>query len=214
VRAAFLSFLGYFLTPAGLVAIAFLDASMVFYLPLGVDFVAILMAARTPHLFWLYAVLASIGSLMGGGSTYWIGRLIGEKELSRFIRKGQLERVKARLDRGVFVVAALALIPPPFPFTPFMLGAGAFALNPWAVFGLLVVARLLRFGCETALAARHGSQILHWMETPMFVTIVGVLIVLAVIGTIVSGVVVWRGARRDSGAPPRGHSVRPATRLR
>lgn len=197
VRAAFLSFIGYFLTPAGLVAIAILDASMVFYLPLGVDFVAILMAARTPHLFWLYAVLASIGSMIGGGSTYWLGRMIGEKELTRFVRKGQLERIKARLDRGVFVVAALALIPPPFPFTPFMLGAGAFSLNPWALFGLLVIARLLRFGTETVLAARYGSQILRWMETPMFETIVGALIVLAVVGTIVSAVVVWRSAKRS-----------------
>jgi hypothetical protein len=35
-------------------------------------------------------------------------------------------------------------------------------------------------------AARYGSQILRWMETPMFVTIVGALVVLAVVGTIVS----------------------------
>ena len=195
VRAAFFSFLGYFLTPAGLVVMGALDASMVFFLPLGIDFVTIIMAARRPELFWLYAVLAALGSVAGAAGTYWIGRMIGEKGLSRFVRRRQLERVRARLDRGVVVVAALALIPPPFPFTAFVLGAGAFELNAWAFFGLLAAARLLRFGCETALASLYGSQILRWMQTPMFVTVVAGLIVLAVAGTTVSIVMVWRGSR-------------------
>src|SRR5215204_6571620 len=33
-----------------------LDASMVFFLPLGIDFVLIVMTARKPQLFWLYAL--------------------------------------------------------------------------------------------------------------------------------------------------------------
>ncbi|MBW8714198.1 MAG: hypothetical protein JF632_08995, partial [Acidobacteria bacterium] len=58
MRGLFYSRLGYFLTPAGLVLLAALDSSMVFFLPLGIDFVLILLAARQPELFWLYAVLA------------------------------------------------------------------------------------------------------------------------------------------------------------
>jgi membrane protein YqaA with SNARE-associated domain len=196
VRAAFLSFLAYFLTPAGLVVIGVLDASMLFFLPLGVDVVTIIMAARKPEWSWLYALLATIGSTIGSASTYWVGRKIEEKGASRFVSERQLQRIKARLDRGAFVVGALGAVPPPFPFTAFVLGAGAFELAPWAFFGWLALARVVRFGCETALASYYGTRIVNWMKTPMFEMIIGGLIVLAVVGTIVSGVMVWRSARR------------------
>lgn len=215
MRAAFFSFLGYFLTPAGLLAIGVLDASVVFFLPLGVDFVAILMAARKPEWFWLYALLATIGSTVGSAGTYWVGKMIGEKGLSRFVKERQLQRVKTRLDRGALVVAALGLIPPPFPFTPFVLSAGAFELNEWAFFGWLALARVVRFAGETALASYYGSQIIRWMKTPVFETIIGAFIALAFVGTVVSAVVLWRKSTSDTEASPRRrHTVRAAPRLR
>jgi membrane protein YqaA with SNARE-associated domain len=195
VRAFFFSVLRYFLSPAGVVAMGILDASMVFFLPLGIDFVVIVMTARKPELFWLFALLATLGSLIGAAGTFWIGKKAGEKGLSRFVRPRRLERVKARVNRGAFVVAGLALIPPPFPFTPFVLASGALGMRPWSFFGALGAARALRFGAEAALAFRYGSQILRWMKTPTFQTVVGVLIALAVIGTIVSAVMVYRGSK-------------------
>jgi membrane protein YqaA with SNARE-associated domain len=196
VRAFFFSILGYFLSPVGLVLMGALDASMVFFLPLGIDFVVIILAARKPELFWLYALLAMLGSLAGAAGTYWVGRKLGENGLTRFVSPRRLKRVKARVDRGVFVVAGLALIPPPFPFTPFVLASGAFGMNPWSFFGALAAVRALRFGVEAALAARYGSGILRWMNTPGFQMVVGVFIALAVVGTIVSAVLVWRSSRR------------------
>ena len=215
MRGAFLSFLGYFLTPAGLVAIGALDASIVFFLPLGIDFAAILMAARKPEWFWMYALLATVGSTLGSAGTYWIGQKIGEKGLSRFVSERQLQRVTARLDRGAFVVGALGVVPPPFPFTVFVLGAGAFELRSSAFFLWLVLSRVVRFVCETALAAHYGSQIIRWMKTPMFETIVGGFIGIVVIGTIASAAVLWRKAKSDRAASPRHRrTARAATRLR
>ena len=215
MRGAFFSFLGYFLTPAGLVAIGILDASVVFYLPLGVDFVAIIMTARKPEWFWMYAILATVGSTLGSAGTYWLGKKIGEKGLARFVKERQVQRMKARLDRGAFVVAALGAIPPPFPFTAFVLGAGAFEVSSWTFFAWLALARMVRFVCETALASYYGSQIIRWMKTPLFETIVGAFIVLVVIGTIASGVVLWQTAKSDSAASPRHRrTVRAAPRLR
>ena len=48
MRAFFYQVLGYFLTPAGLVLLGALDASIVFMLPLGIDFAVVILAARTP----------------------------------------------------------------------------------------------------------------------------------------------------------------------
>ena len=203
MRGLFFSFLGYFLTPFGIVLMGVLDASMVFFLPLGIDFVVILMAARQPELFWLHALLATLGSVIGAGGTFWIGKKVGEKGLTRFVRPRRLDRVKARVNRGAFVVAALALIPPPFPFTPFVLAGGALGMNAWRFFTALAGVRLLRFGVESALASHYGSQILRWMQTPMFRAVVGVFITLAVIGTVASAVALTRGSRGRQRRPAR-----------
>ncbi len=85
MRALFYSLLGYFLTPFGLVLMGALDSSLVFFLPLGIDFVVIILTARHPELFWLYAILATVGSLIGAALTFWIGRKVGEHGLSRLI---------------------------------------------------------------------------------------------------------------------------------
>jgi membrane protein YqaA with SNARE-associated domain len=219
VRSFFFSILGYFLTPFGIVLMGVLDASMVFFLPLGIDFVIILMTARKPELFWLYAILATIGSIAGAAGTFWIGKKAGEKGLSRFVSPRRLKRVEHRVNRGAFVVASLGLIPPPFPFTPFVLVSGAVGMNAWSFLGSLAVVRAFRFGLEALLAHRYGSQILRWMRTPTFKMVVGVFIALAVIGTIVSAVALYRssrtsrgGARSDSaGSPPR-RRMAPAAR--
>jgi membrane protein YqaA with SNARE-associated domain len=200
VRAWFFSVLAYFLTPFGIVLMGALDASMVFFLPLGIDFVVILMTARKPELFWLYALLATAGSTIGAAGTFWIGKAVGEKGLTRFVNQRRLDRVKARVERGTFVVAALGLIPPPFPFTPFVLASGALGMNPWSFLPALAAVRVFRFGVEAGLASHYGSQILRWMKTPMFQTVVGVFIGLALLGTVISAIALVRGTRRQHGA--------------
>jgi membrane protein YqaA with SNARE-associated domain len=197
MRALLNSFLGYFLTPFGLVLLGTLDSSVIFYLPLGIDFAVIILSARNPELFWLYALLATAGSLIGAAGTFWIGQKLGEHGLSRLVSPSRLTHIEAWVSKGAAIsVGVLAVIPPPFPFTPFVLTSGALRANPWTFLLAMAGARLARFGVEAGLAARHGRRILSWMETSTFELIVGILIVLAVAGTIVSAVAVARGTRR------------------
>lgn len=202
MRSLFYSLLAYFLTPAGLVLMAALDSSLIFFLPLGIDFAVIILAARKPELFWLYALLAVVGSLIGAMVTFWIGRKIGEHGLTLLIKPSRLARVKERVSQHAAVsVGALAIIPPPFPFTAFVLASGAFGGNPWAFFTTLAGVRLVRFAAEAGLAALYGKRILTWMESVVFQAIVGVLIALAVVGTIASGIAAYRATRKDRRAP-------------
>lgn len=209
MRTLFYSLLGYFLTPFGVVLMSALDSSMVFFLPLGIDFVVIILAARKPELFWLYALLATVGSLIGAAMTFWIGRKVGEHGLTYLIKPSQLKRVEQRVSQKAAVsVAALAIIPPPFPFTAFVLTSGAFKVNAASFFLSLAGVRLLRFVIEGVLAARYGRGILAMMKSPTFTVIVGVMIALAVIGTIVSAVAVYRGTKKEkSSRGPKGSKV-------
>src|SRR5438093_6232702 len=100
MRGLFYSFLAYFLTPPGLVVLAALDSSVVFFLPLGIDFVVIILAAKTPELFWLYAILATVGSVIGAAVTFWIGRQVGEHGLAKLIKPSRLKRIQPRVGRS------------------------------------------------------------------------------------------------------------------
>jgi len=197
MRAFFNSLLGYFLTPWGIILMGALDASLIFFLPLGIDFAVIILAARKPELFWLYAMLATIGSVIGAMVTFWIGRKVGEHGLTRLMKPGRLERVRHRVAHNAGVgIAALGIIPPPFPFTAFVLASGAFGGHPWTFFTTLAGVRLVRFLAEGGLAAIYGRRILNWMQSTVFEVIVGTLIVLAIVGTVISGIAVVRSTRR------------------
>lgn len=198
MRSLFGSLLGYFLTPGGLLLMGVLDASVVFFLPLGIDFVVIILAARRPELFWMYGMLATAGSLIGAAFTLWIGRQVGEHGLSRLVQRSTLRRVEQRVSRwGAISVAALGIIPPPFPFTAFVLTSGAWRVNPWTFLATLAGVRLLRFMAEAGLAARYGGGIVSWMESATFTAVVTALAVVAITGTIVSAVAVVRSIRRE-----------------
>ena len=98
---------------------AALDASMVFYLPFGVDALVIYQAAHSDELFWMYPLLATAGSILGGAITYWIGRTAGEAGLERIVPTRRLEALRRRVrERGGIALAIPALLPPPFPLTP------------------------------------------------------------------------------------------------
>src|SRR5512142_1272426 len=98
MRGLFGTFFHFFLTPLGLPILAVFDASLIFFFPLGIDIVLIIMTARKPELAWLYPVLATIGSTIVAGFTFWLGRKIGEHGLERFVDARQLDRIKKRIS--------------------------------------------------------------------------------------------------------------------
>ena len=113
------------------------------------------------------------------------------------ISPSRLNRVQRRVSHSAAVsVAALAIVPPPFPFTGFVLTSGALGVDPYRFFATLAAVRLLRFLVEAGLAARYGRGILAWMKSPAFEFVVGTLIVLAIVGTAISAIAVIRASRR------------------
>jgi membrane protein YqaA with SNARE-associated domain len=189
----FQTIFSFFLTWWGAFMIAALDATMLFFLPFGVDAVVIYMAARDEQLFWLYPMMAAAGSVTGAAITYWIGKKIGEVGLERYVPERRLERVRGRVrESGAIAMAVPALMPPPFPLTPFVLTCGALKVNPWRFFAVFGAMRLVRFGAEASLALVYGRRILRILQSDAFQMVVGGFVVVAILGTIASAVVLWR----------------------
>src|SRR5688572_25503726 len=135
----------WFLTWWGAFLLAALDSSLVFFLPFGIDAVVIYLAARNENVFWVYALLATAGSVAGAAVTFWIGRKAGDEGLERLVPARRLERVRARVRKGGAVAIAVpAVLPPPFPLTPFILACGALEVSPWRFFATFAGARLAR----------------------------------------------------------------------
>ena len=196
MTALFQSLFAFFLSWWGAFVMAALDSSMLFFLPFGVDTLVIYLAARDSQLFWIYPVLATAGSLTGATVTYWIGKKAGEAGLERLISERRLRRVRAKVgESGAIAMAMPALLPPPFPLTPFILTCGALKVDWWHFFLTFTVVRLVRFGAEAALARVYGRGILRVLQSDTFQTVVVGFIVVTIVGTIISGVMLWRSTR-------------------
>lgn len=186
-------FLRFFVTWWGAFLVGALDASLVFFMPFGIDALVIYLAARDGRLFWLYPLLATAGSLTGAAITFWVGHKAGEVGLERLVPAPRLERFRSRVrNSGAVAMALPALLPPPFPLTLFTLTCGALAVNRWLFFATLAAMRLLRFGTEAVLARIYGRGILRVLESDAVQTVVVGFIAVAVIGTIVSAALLWR----------------------
>ena len=174
----------------------------------------VVLAARRETFAWIVPLLATLGSIAGAALTFWMGRKIGENGLSRYIPDRRLERVRRRIkNSGAIAIAALDLIPPPFPFTPFVLAAGTLDVDTRLFFVTLTAARLFRFGVEAVLAVRYGRSIVRWLASAWVENMVLGCIVLAIALTVWSLVQLLRSVRTSGRrSAPRGQE--PTARRR
>jgi len=193
-------FVGLFTSPAGVFVLAALDSTVFFSLPFGIDAAVIILAAQLHAFAWIVPLLATAGSVIGAWLTFWLGAKIGEQGLERYVAPRRLARVHATIQsRGAIALAVLDLIPPPFPFTPFVLAAGALEVRTSTFFVTLTICRMFRFGLEAALAVIYGPRILSWLDTDLFHDVVTVCILLALAFTTWSIVKIVRTSGRPGG---------------
>ena len=193
--------LGLFLSPLGVVVLAALDSTLFFSLPLGIDAVVVMLAARMKALAWIVPLLATFGGVVGAALTFWMGIKIGDAGLERYV-EARLERIRSRIrERGAIALAILDLMPPPFPFTLFVLAASALEVDVRLFFVTLAVCRLLRFGVEALLGVLYGRSILRLLDSDLFHDIVAGCIVLAIVLTALSIYKVVRSTRTSGRRP-------------
>jgi membrane protein YqaA with SNARE-associated domain len=181
----------------GLFVLGAIDATLAFFVPFGIDTAVIYLASRRDDLIWLYPLMATAGSLAGAATTFWLGARLGEKGLARFVNDRQLERFRTRVRKsGAFAIAIPALLPPPFPLKPFVLTCGALKVERTRFFATFAGVRAIRFGGEAVLAYRYGERILTVLESDTFGYVVLGLVAVAIIGTVVSAVLIWRKLSR------------------
>ena len=196
MTAFFQSIFHLFLSPVGLVALAALDSSMLFFLPVAVDAAVIILSARDHSLFWLFPILATLGSLAGAAVTFWLGERIGEKSLEVWVPEKRLELIRRKIkDKGAIALAVPAIMPPPFPMTPLILCCGALCVSRIRFASTFVVMRIVRYGILSILGRLYGKRILLVLESTAFKAVIVGFFFLALIGTAYTGYHLVRNVR-------------------
>ncbi len=183
----------------GLVVLGLADNSVI---PLtgSMDVLTIWLAARHREPWLYYAFMATLGAVIGGYITYSLARQGGKETMERKLSKkraAQFEKAFARW--GFSAVVIPALMPPPFPFLPFLLAAGAMQYPQKKFLAALTLGRGARYTIVAALGFVYGRHILRFFDQ-YYKPAMAILIGFAVIGAVLSLVQYLRYRKKNEAA--------------
>lgn len=142
----------------GLFVIGFLDSSVLTF-PIINDLLVIELSMQVPRRMPYYALMATLGSVLGCSFLYLLARTGGEA-LFRKQAGARAEKIQRWVNRNGFTsILMTALLPPPTPFKIFVLAAAAFKVPLRAFVVALLIARSLRYFLIGFLAVRYGAAV-------------------------------------------------------
>jgi membrane protein YqaA with SNARE-associated domain len=172
----------------GLLVLGILDSSFLFA-PWGNDLLVVAMTARHadyPHMLY-YAGMSTVGSVLGCLLIDVTLRPLGEKGLEKHLSAKRLKRVQSKVrDKVGRALAIASLIPPPFPFTAFLMAASALQYSRKRLLAIVGVTRMIRFTVLGMLALRYGQRILKWSDNRTVQQFLVGLIIVCTVGSVVS----------------------------
>src|SRR3990170_6471465 len=148
----------------GLFIIAFLDSSFLSF-PEVVDLLIIWLVTEHKHRVLYYALMPTLGSVAGCFALYLVGRKGGEALLRRRFSERHVERALGIFRRhGLLAIIVSALLPPPVPFKPFVLVAGAAGVRRFDFLIAVSIGRGIRYFGEAFLALWYGERAAQFLR--------------------------------------------------
>ena len=138
-------------------AISMLDSSTV---PMPMDLIISGYVWADRRHFFLYCLMAAIGSSIGGLLPFYLGRAGGELFLLKRVNRARYEQLRDRFERQEFFALFVpSMLPPPTPWKLFVFGAGVFEMKVRNFLVAVFMGRLVRFTAEGLLVLYYGPQI-------------------------------------------------------
>src|SRR5215475_12354593 len=181
----------------GLVALGIADNSLV---PLtgSTDVLTIWLAASQRSLWFYYAIMATIGAVLGGYITYALARKGGKEAIEHKFNPQKSEKIVRRFQRwGFWSVFTGAILPPPFPLVPVLLAAGAMQYPRRKFLTALSAGRGVRYTIIAGLGALYGNSIVAFFSR-YYKSALLILVSLAVVGGLVTLFEYRRSRRKHS----------------
>ena len=141
----------------GVGAIALLDSSTI---PVPMDLIISGYVWADRRHFWLYSLMAAVGSTIGGLLPFYLGRAGGELFLLKRVNRARYEQLRDRFERQEFFALFVpSMLPPPTPWKLFVFGAGVFEMKIRDFLAAVFLGRLVRFTAESLLVIYYGPEI-------------------------------------------------------
>lgn len=168
----------------GLFALAILDGSP---LPTfgGLDLVTTILAARHREPWYYYALIATVGGVIGSFITYSIAHKAGEAYLTRKFGERQVRRILEIVRQwGGSTLIAATLLPPPFPATIVFAAAGTLDYPRRRYLATVALGRAIRYGVLAWAADHYGRHFVQMVRHPEryvgWIVLIGGIIVVMV----------------------------------
>jgi len=144
----------------GLFVLAFAESS---FFPVPPDVLQIAFSLAEPQNAFLFAGVATIGSVLGGLFGYWLGKRFGEPLLLRFAKKTTVEHVQRLYDDlGFWVVFAAGFSP--IPYKVFTIFSGIMELDLKKFIIASTISRGLRFFGVATVIFLYGEEIKSFLD--------------------------------------------------
>jgi len=165
----------------GLIVLGLIDNSVI-PVPGSMDALTIILSANQRKLWPYYALMATIGSVVGGYVTYRIARRQGKGAMERRFSRRRINKVTKTFEKwGFGAVLIPAILPPPAPMVPFLIAAGAMQYSRNKFLAALAIGRAIRFTILASLSAFYGRLILTIITNhakPILITFIAVSVTL------------------------------------
>ena len=138
----------------GVGAVAVLDSSSI---PVPMDAILALYVWNDKRHFWVYCLMAAIGSAIGGLLPYGLGRAGGELFLLKRVNRTRFEQLRDRFQRQEFLAVMIpSMMPPPAPWKLFVFASGVFEMHAADFMVAVLAGRLLRWLALSLLVLKLG----------------------------------------------------------
>ena len=169
----------------GVLTLSTFDSSPL-VVPMGNDLLVLALSARYHDRMLYYAVMATLGLLVGCLLTVWISRK-GSSQLKKIASGERLNNIQKQVQkRAGWSLVVASLMPPPFPFTAIVATAAAFKYPQNKLFSYVGAGRFARFVIEGALAIHYGRWIIRQARSPILEDVMIALIVISIGASVIS----------------------------
>ena len=180
----------------GLLLLGVLDGSVVPSFGTLDQFAGIL-AARNQHLWFYYAAMSTLGTMIGAFSTYRLGRNAGSDWLEKKFGSQRALRVRRVIERwGFAAIFVPALAPPPFPTSVFFFAAGSLNYRTPKYLSAVISGKAIRYGAITYVVSHYPMRLLRSLFHPGKYWTESLLVTFTIIA-LVEFVVLLLGRRRE-----------------
>jgi len=168
----------------GVGLISMIDASS---LPVPMDALLAVYVWNDKSHFWVYTLMAAVGSAIGGLLPYGLGRAGGEVFLLKRVNRARFEQMRTRFERQEFLAVLVpSMLPPPTPWKAFVFAAGVFEMRVVPFMLAVFFGRVIRWLVLSLLVLKLGpgavSVVGDVLREHLELVLAGLVLVFVAIG--------------------------------